>query len=344
MSARELALVSGNHIPGLARELTPVTLSDFLARAGELGGYAGVAAGTDLGAPALDDRVSVRFQVVFLPLPEAAVRGAGAPQEGVEFAPEMYNYQTRDAARPRNAHLFCTSQGTAVQFSKPGYEPLYHPIVPPKGVDSEGYGDPAPPQQHWLEAMPSTFAVGGAQTESDVAAATAAAAGKAAASVIGTRAMDTRFNAVMTLQVPLLQSPVRLSVRTPSGVALDVVVSSNATVGELKDVIRGRTGVPVHMQRLALVPPADGSAVPDLDQATLRVDIEPHRTVGELKVLLSAAIEAEAAHPVAPVASLRLMRDGILLQNSRPVGSYAGIVQGGPPLLRVPCACPTAAP
>ena len=356
MSARELALVSGNHIPGLARGLTPVTLSDFLARAGELGGYAGVAAGTNLGAPALDDRVSVRFQVVFLPLP-----GGGVP-EGVEFAPEMYNYQTRDAARPRNAHLFCTSQGTAVQFSKPGYEPLFHHIVSPENER---------PQLHWLEAMPSTFAVGGAQTESDVAAATAAAAGKAAASVIGTRAMGTRFNAVMTLQIPLLQNPVRLSVRTPSGVALDVVVSSNATIGELKDVIRGRTGVPVDMQRLALVPPADGSAMgPDLNtdderpldaiplnsgailelrqrvgiqvaitelhQATLRVDIEPHRTVGELKVLLSAAIEAEAARPVAPVASLRLMHDGILLQDSRPVGSYAGIVQGGPPLLLVP--------
>jgi hypothetical protein len=192
VSARELALIVGNHVPGLASGLRPVTLSDFLARAGELGGYAGLAPGTDLSAPAMDDRVSVRFQAVFLPLPPAA---AGEGERSVEFAPEMYNYQTRDAARPRNAHLFCTSQGTAVQFSMPGYEPLFHHVVSPPIHEESGV------QQHWLAATQSAFAVGGAQVESDAEAAAAAAAGKASASVIGTRAMGTRFNAVMTLQV-----------------------------------------------------------------------------------------------------------------------------------------------
>merc|ERR1719453_26958 len=61
--------------------------------------------------------------------------------------------------------------------------------------------------RYWFEAERSTKKVGGAQLETKEEALAAAARGKATASVIGTRAMGTRFNVLMTIQVPLKQAP-----------------------------------------------------------------------------------------------------------------------------------------
>jgi len=59
--------------------------------------------------------------------------------------------------------------------------------------------------RHWLEAERSSHKVGGAQVESSAEREDALQRGKATASVIGTRAMGTRFNVLMTIQLPLQQ-------------------------------------------------------------------------------------------------------------------------------------------
>merc|ERR1719181_1951457 len=66
-------------------------------------------------------------------------------------------------------------------------------------------GDDRKVSRHWFEAERSSHAVGGQQNESKEEKLAAAARGKATASVIGTRAMGTRFNVLATVQVPLKQ-------------------------------------------------------------------------------------------------------------------------------------------
>ncbi len=108
----------------------------------------------------------------------------------------MYNYQTTSADDPKNLVLLCTTQGVAVQADAPGAQRLYH-----HSVDDDGQA-----HKYWLEAERTRHAVGGAQQESEDEAAAAAARGKATASVIGVRALGTRFNVLMTIQVPLKQA------------------------------------------------------------------------------------------------------------------------------------------
>ena len=194
VKASEVAVITGNHVRGEGVALQPRTLASFLANAGELGGYAGLPPDLDLSCGEADTAVSIRFQTVFLPVPDER-RGA------LEFTPEMYNYQTRSADDPQNLLLLATTQGTAVQADGPGAQRVYHHAV-------DGGGKV---HQYWLEAERSSHAVGGAQVETAEEAADAAARGKATSAVIGIKAMGTRFNVLMTIQVPLKRdaSPVR---------------------------------------------------------------------------------------------------------------------------------------
>ena len=84
--------------------------------------------------------------------------------------------------------LLCTTQGVAVQQDGKGTKRLFHHAVDPQG---QGH-------QYWLEAERSEFKVGGAQRETEAQRTEAMARGKATASVIGTAAMGTRFNVLMT--------------------------------------------------------------------------------------------------------------------------------------------------
>merc|ERR1712232_120505 len=61
-------------------------------------------------------------------------------------------------------------------------------------------------ERHWFEAERSSHAVGGAQKEDAAEKQSAMARNKATASVIGIRAMGTRFNVLATVQVPLKQT------------------------------------------------------------------------------------------------------------------------------------------
>eukprot|EP00931_Biecheleriopsis_adriatica_P106528 TRINITY_DN80966_c0_g1_i1.p1 TRINITY_DN80966_c0_g1~~TRINITY_DN80966_c0_g1_i1.p1 ORF type:complete len:472 (+),score=94.36 TRINITY_DN80966_c0_g1_i1:76-1416(+) len=186
VTTSEVALVAGNHVAG-GGPLAPVTLRDFLKRAGTYGAYAGLPVDADLSKEALDAECSIRFQTTFLP-----ISGAHGT---MEFATEAYNYNTLSDHDPRNLVLLCTSQGVAVQQDGKGAKRLYH-----HAVDED-----ASIHRYWLEAERSQHKVGGQQQESAAEKADALARGKATASVIGTRAMGTRFNVLMTIQVPLQQ-------------------------------------------------------------------------------------------------------------------------------------------
>mmetsp|Transcript_37931 Transcript_37931/g.88778 ORF Transcript_37931/g.88778 Transcript_37931/m.88778 type:complete len:480 (-) Transcript_37931:227-1666(-) len=188
VSADEVCLMAG----GVERSkpCSPVTLRDFLTRAGEHGAYAGLASSSDLRCAAMDSAVSIRFQTTFLPVSEEK-------RAALEFAPEMYNYQTRSDADPRNLLLLCTTQGTAIQQDGAGSKKLFHHAIEPgakRGIC-----------RYWFEAERSSHLVGGAQKESAEERTDALKRGKATAAVIGTKAMGTRFNVLMTIQVPLAQ-------------------------------------------------------------------------------------------------------------------------------------------
>merc|ERR1719230_1016860 len=146
VSSDELALITGNQSPG-GGALTPVTLSDFLKKAGEQGSYAGLDPKTDLSAPS-DDRVSIRFMTTFLPVADESLAS-------LEFAPEMYQYQTRSENDPANLLLLATTQGVAVQANGAGATKLYHHAVEPSKKVC----------RYWFEAERSSKQVGGAQHE-----------------------------------------------------------------------------------------------------------------------------------------------------------------------------------
>merc|ERR1711988_1229637 len=144
--------------------------------------------GENLDNDILDQKCSIRFQTTFLPVKEDA-------KATLEFATEAYNYNTRSDADPRNLILLCTTQGIALQQDGKGKKRLYH-----HAVDSENKI-----HRYWLEAERSKHKVGGEQKETKEERDDAIKRGKATSSVIGIKAMGTRFNVLMTIQIPLEQ-------------------------------------------------------------------------------------------------------------------------------------------
>ncbi len=188
VAAKEVAVVTGNHIAAVGdipRQPKAVTLQSYLKAFGEYAGYAGVTS-TALYDPSVDDILSIRFQTVFLPVAEGKT---------AEFCTEVYNYNTTSNDDPRNVALLCTAQGTSVQQDGAGAQKVFH-----HEVDEHGKV-----VRYYLEAERSEHKVGGAQKETQEEALAAAARGKSTAIHIGTRAMGTRFNVQMLIQLPLKQ-------------------------------------------------------------------------------------------------------------------------------------------
>ena len=189
VAADDVCVISGNQTAD--GTLAPITLGDFLRRSGAHGAYAGLHADTNLSHEAMDAKVSIRFQTTFLPVEDEQLAA-------LEFCPEMYNYQTRSDADPKNLLLLATTQGVALQADGAGAKRLFHHAVEPSGQVC----------RYWFEAERSDKQVGGAQQETREEALAAAKRGKATAAVIGTRSMGTRFNVLMCIQVPLKQKAV----------------------------------------------------------------------------------------------------------------------------------------
>ncbi len=245
LPATGVALVVGNHVPG-GTALSPVTLAHYLQNAGAHGAYAGLPQDANLYAPGTDDTVSVRFQTVFLPV-------GGSDNAALEFSPQVFNYQTQDARCPRNLVVMGTSQGCAVAANTPGQQRILH-----HATDAAGQA-----HAYWLQGERTQYAVGGAQQESNKAAVQAAAAGKANACVIGTRAMGTRLNAVLMVQVPLTrgQGAQTLYVKCPGdmgGGVLALRVDPLDLVSEVLQQLQAQLGIPA--RRLRLV--AEGRELP----------------------------------------------------------------------------------
>lgn len=182
-----VALVHGNETRGNVA-LKPITLKHFLKKSKLYGGYAGLNT-EDLSDDVLDKKCSIRFQTTFLPVTSSTDKGT------IEFSTEAYNYNTRSDEDPRNLVLLCTTQGIALQQDGRGAKKLYHHAVDATGTI----------RRYWLEAERSSHKVGGSQIETQQEKADALARNKATSSVIGTKAMGTRFNVLMTIQIPLKQ-------------------------------------------------------------------------------------------------------------------------------------------
>merc|ERR1712216_894543 len=187
VDASDVALITGNTHGGKT-VLAPVTLRDFLRRIGDHGEYVGLSPKQSLCDEELDAKVSIRFQTTFLPISEA-------DGDAIEFATSAYSYATRDANDPKNLVVLASSQGIAVQQDQVGDAMIYH-----HQVDNDGKIS-----RHWLEAEKSRHAVGQQQVESEHERQDALKRGKATSCVIGPKCVGTRFNALLTAQIPLQQ-------------------------------------------------------------------------------------------------------------------------------------------
>lgn len=199
VAAKDVALVVGNHVPG-GSQLSNVTLQTYLSNAKQYGSYAGLTT-PSLSENQTDTIFSIRFQTVFLPVKgdDSIKVDDIAPEKlgRVEFCTDVYNYNTHSDEDPRNVLLLCTAQGTSMQQDGAGTKKMFIHEVDPSNVI----------HRYWLEAERSKHKVGGAQTETKEEKEAAAARGKAAATFIGTRAMGTRFNVQMLIQLPVKQKP-----------------------------------------------------------------------------------------------------------------------------------------
>ena len=223
ITASDLAVVAGNTLPTYPQTVSPMTLTDLLRKIGQHGSYANLDPSTNLSHQELDKKVSIRFQTTFLPLPDG--------EKTFEFATESYNYNTRSDNDPKNLLLLCTTQGISIDQDGRGTRRLFaHTIGGDKSVT-----------RHWLEAEQTRHEVGGAQHETATERADAIRRGKATACVIGTKAMGTRLNVLMTIQVPLKQqTPVQQRGSSGEYVLQSMTMNcSNHPKGNTDDVMLG---------------------------------------------------------------------------------------------------------
>jgi len=230
VSASNVAVVAD--VPGSKggeAKLQPTTLRNYLQNIGKHGAYAGLCSTTNLSDEALDVQCSIRFQTTFLPV--------SGPRGTIDFATEAYNYNTKRDDDPKNLVLLCTTQGVALQQDGARAKRLYmHGLDEEKNI-----------HRYWLQAERSDHAVGGAQRETAEERQDALKRGKATASVIGIKEMGTRFNALMTVQVPLQQQELMLTIRLQIGEESQEMTLfprlPSSTLDSIKEDIQGRWGI-----------------------------------------------------------------------------------------------------
>jgi hypothetical protein len=184
VTARQVAVVVGQEAPAAEKKMESITLERYLSNVGSYAHYAGAPAGTSLYAPALDDKIGLRIQCVFV-------------AEDSHITANVYSYGTRSAIDPQNALLYCTTQGASLQTPGSGGTDLFLLTAMPDGKT----------RASWLKTATSEFAVGAQQTETAETIAKATAAGHAVAMKIGIEALGDACNTVVLVQVPLKQHP-----------------------------------------------------------------------------------------------------------------------------------------
>lgn len=178
-----IGMVSSDDI-SLIHDNRPMTLTEYLSDFSKNANYilSDTVEHRSLYDSNVDQQVSVRFQTTFLPLKSGV--------DHIEVAPEVYSYGNK------NVNLLCTSQKVSVTRNNGiGKTMLYH-HEPPNSA-------------YWFEILRSNHAVGGPQKESEEEAKKALLMGKSMATAIGIKAMNTRFNVLMTVQVPTQQPQTR---------------------------------------------------------------------------------------------------------------------------------------
>jgi hypothetical protein len=189
VTADDLALIATDlDGGGSTKGLRPVTLRSVLKNISAYGEYANLTVDS-LMDEKLDKEISVRFQTTFLPV-------ESGEKQTLEFAPEAYNYNTNSDEDPRNIVFLCTTQGLAIQQDGKGAKKLFHHV---RNDDRNSI------DRYWLEAESSSHKVGGSQEESKEEREDALKRGKATSAVIGTKGIGSRFNVLMTIQIPLEQ-------------------------------------------------------------------------------------------------------------------------------------------
>lgn len=182
----DLALVVGNEEATASKTLKPALVSDYLKRFGSFAQHVGAPKGCSL-ASELDDRISLRAQVVFV-------------REDTEFTNGFRIYGSGGEENPQNIVLYCTSQGTSPYAPGSGRELVFLQNTTPSGAV----------EHSWLRAKRSEFSVGAEQKETDATRADALSKGSAVAMPIGPKFLGNKFNVVMALQVPLVQKEMPL--------------------------------------------------------------------------------------------------------------------------------------
>lgn len=182
VTAKQVAVVVGQESPAAEKKMESITLERYLTNVASYAPYADAPADTNLHAPALDDKVSLRIQGVFV-------------AEDSHITANVYSYGTRSASDPQNALLYCTTQGASLQTPGSGGTDLFLLTAMPDGKT----------RASWLKTATSEFAVGAQQTETAETIAKATAAGHAVAMKIGIEALGDACNTVVLVQVPLKQ-------------------------------------------------------------------------------------------------------------------------------------------
>jgi len=200
VDSKDVKLVTGNQFQGASHDdLDNISLKEFLAGIEQFGGYAGIEVDS-LENKDLDKKCSIRFQTTFLPVEEENENSENGNENSapgnIEFSTEAYNYNTTDDSDPRNLVLLASSQGIALQQDGTGAKKIFHHAI------DESSGELT---RYWLEAERSKHKVGGEQKESKEEKEDAVKRGKAVSNLIGIEAMGSRFNVLLTVQIPLQQ-------------------------------------------------------------------------------------------------------------------------------------------
>ena len=169
-------------------------LSDVLKNAGNLFSHSGVAEGTDLYDPTVDDgKIKLRIETIYAPMGDNPTPGEPLKKQ---FCITKYSYQATDG-NARNLDLFSHCQGTTVSDDRSGVKRLQPEVWNAETGKNEAY---------WFEAEETGKCIKDLATETQEESAAAVARGKGMAVETGPPGWPRVPNIYYSIQVPLVQN------------------------------------------------------------------------------------------------------------------------------------------